>query len=166
MTGLDSYHSQYPMNYYEEGVAYAFYHHVGINRLEKTATDEQLSKGAEALATARANFGFEADERVNGVAFSREIGVVVGKRKASEMNPEEVIVLFEKDGNYYTRRYAVNVKSVFFNDKEWSIAKPGKNIIPIEGSEETEPIAIGETEPVVIGETEPVVIGETEPVVK
>ena len=156
ITGLDSYHSQYPMSYYEEGVAYAFYHHEGIVVVEVPATEEQMAKGADMLANARDSFGFEQDEKIKAVKFVREIGVVVGKKAATESNPDEIIVLFEKDGKYFTRLYAVNTKPVYLNDKEWGMATPGKNLSPVADGGTTGPVKDDVTGPVKDEATGPV----------
>ena len=73
---------------------------------------------------------------------------MVGRKKSTSRNLDEIIVLFEENGKHITRNYVVNYKSVFFSDKELSVAVPGKNLRPVVDSGVTGPATDEVTGPV------------------
>ena len=112
---LDAYNAQYPLAYYEVGTAYSFYQHKQDDSKPVAATADQVAKFAANLSAATNRYEF-APTSAEWYAFKRTIGVVINKYKTEHLGVLEV--MFEDNGEYTVRKYGVEMKPVFFDDKE------------------------------------------------
>lgn len=113
---LDAYNAQYPLAYYEVGTAYSFYQHQQEDGKPAIATADQIAKFKGALAAAKGSNEF-IPASGEWYAFKRTIGVVVNKYKADHLGVLEV--MFEDGGEYTVRKYGIEMRPVFFDDKEF-----------------------------------------------
>lgn len=113
---MDSYNSQYPLEYYEIGTPYMFYMSTAPKQGKASTTDE-IKKFAPVLTRS-------VEQESDGYSFAqRYIGVVVGKKKFDGPHPSACIeVMFQGNSNgktvYMNARYIVAHSAVFCNDKE------------------------------------------------
>lgn len=125
---MDSYNSQYPLEYYEIGTPYMFYLATGPKNCE-AATMEQINEYSSAIKRA-AKGNKSVKEGKNGDCFAkRYIGVVIGKEVISP-NTSIINVLFQGTANgqtvYITKKYIVGHSGVFCDDKEQF--EPAENV--------------------------------------
>lgn len=126
---LDSYNSQYPLEYYEVGTCYAFYKSMWMgNRRE--ATKEEIASYSDALEKS-----FNSNKKLLMVGNSalnhdiyRSIGAVLSKDRLEYPEFAGVLeVLFKNDGgDYFVTKYGVAGKAIYTNDHEEII--PGTTI--------------------------------------
>ena len=113
---LDAYNAQYPLAYYEVGTAYSFYQHKNGDGMPVAATADQVAKFKAALSDAKSRNEFIPTSG-EYLAFKRTIGVVIEKYRTEHIGVLEV--LFEDNGEYTVRKYGVESKPVFLDDKEF-----------------------------------------------
>ena len=112
---MDSYNSQYPLEYYEVGTPYMFYHS-NVAGHGSAATMEYISQYGSVLKKTESQMG-------SGYCFAdRVIGVVVTKEKLNERNGAITVMFQGRVGGksaYMTTKYITNLTGgSFCDDKE------------------------------------------------
>lgn len=116
---LDSYNSQYPLDYYEIGTAYSFYVH-NFNIPHLVEADKKISKKfSPAITSAATENPSNVGSDGKFAALTRAIGVVVEKK-------DNVITVMFKvaRGKYVLNKYAVGTTNVATNENENVLPAP------------------------------------------
>lgn len=162
---INSYHSQYPKEYYEKGEVYSFYFSKADFPATREATRAEISEFSKKLL----NLESPLFDDGNNPAFGRSYGVVIDIRKEEKLTVLYVMfVTNEALSKFIVKKYAIEYKEIITNDKEWY--EPGlvttstnkvtpSTFVPTIG----QPVPVGKTgQPEPVGKTgQPVPTGKT-----
>lgn len=138
---LDSYHSEYPLDYYEIGVPYMFYsarptaEGTGFERLGRPASNEEVVDFKTVFAEYVACLEDDIRKKKNFPFADRVIGVVIAKETIDAKKGTGYLdVLFQavlnESVDYTVKRFIAGYSGVFCDDKEEVIVAPFIDLTP------------------------------------
>ena len=113
---INSYHSQYPKEYYEIGEVYSFYYPKSNSPTTRYATEKEISDFSNKLL----NIGSPLSDNAANPEVGRSYGIVIDIKKEEKLTA--LYVMFannEKLNKFIVKKYAIEYDAVVFNDKEW-----------------------------------------------
>lgn len=116
---MKSYNSTNSLASYKLGEACAFYvHNYKLDRFT-TANEETIRKYSSYITEIIDNSIYSENDG-KWLSFTRVVGIVVGKHKATNNKDiDKIIVMFKTDGDHYIlNEYVVNSNDIFTNKKD------------------------------------------------
>lgn len=116
---MKSYNSTNSLASYKLGEACAFYvHNYKLDRF--TTVNEETIRKYSSYITEIIDNSIYSENDGKWLSFTRVVGIVVGKHKATNNKDiDKIIVMFKTDGDHYIlNKYVVNSNDIFTNKKD------------------------------------------------